>query len=110
MPTFTPPTLPSPVLNRGEPEARRRRLWEYYSSPPAGVNVYLYPDGTVTTDDPITQDQWDEVRAFYGGHGPYEISSLEAARLVGAGFSINTGGTDLDDWQPDWPAEWGEPG
>lgn len=89
MATFTPPTLPGPVLNRGEPEARRRRLWRYYSAPPAGVNVYLYPDGTVTTTDPITQDEWDEVRAFYGGHGPYPITSSEAASLVAAGYSVS---------------------
>lgn len=75
-------------MNRGEPEARRRRLWEYYPGQPAGVNVYLYPDGTVTTDDPITEDQWDVVRAFYGGHGPYQISSAEAAALAGAGYTV----------------------
>lgn len=50
--------------------------------------MYLYPDGTVTTDDPITEDQWDVVRAFYGGHGPYPISSAEAAALAGAGYTV----------------------
>lgn len=88
MASFTPPTIPGPLLNRGEPAARRRRLWEFYSQPPIGVNVYLYSDGTVTNTDPVTEEQWADVRAFYGGHGPYSISTAEAAALVGAGYTV----------------------
>lgn len=88
--TFTPPLLPPDTIVDVRPMIPMRgfRLWRHVAEPPPGVNVFVYPDGTVTNKEPITQDQWDVVAAFYGGHGPYRITSAQAAALVAAGYSV----------------------
>lgn len=70
---------------------------------PAGVNVYILSDGTVTEDDPDgTRVVWNAdgygddaatakyvVRVFYGGHDDYEVNATEAALLTGAGYTLH---------------------
>jgi hypothetical protein len=75
--------------NRG-PGARARR---FYGPNPRGVNVYVYGDGTVTTEQPIhttTELTTDvvPVTTYYGGH-VYLVTAAEAAVLNAAGYTTS---------------------
>ena len=99
MPTFTPPTSDTvpPVLGPEDPEYAplANRLFRHYRARPAGRNVYLLSDNTVTETDPNGRTVfWQQAdgspyvsRAFYGGHDSYIISAAEKTILDAAGYT-----------------------
>ena len=99
MATFTPPAdtprSPIPPGTRGI----QRRLFKYFTAPPAARNVYILTDNTVVQEWPATTynpdttiDQWPServARTFFGGHGAYPVNSAESALLIAAGYTID---------------------
>lgn len=90
-----PPTLPS---TRGI----GYRLFRHYAARPAGRNVFVMNDQTVTENEPTTtynadgtidEEAWSRVeKLFYGGtEGEYATDS-QAALLEAAGYTVDTDG------------------
>jgi hypothetical protein len=98
MPLFTPPAHatevpPVDVDSRGP----ARALFRHYRARPAGRNVYIYSDDTVSEVDPdgsATFCRRDEgspyVTAFFqGGAGPYTVTAAQETLLEAAGFTVD---------------------
>lgn len=94
MPSFTPPVddqIVPPLLPSTSGVARL--LFRHYRPTARGRNVWIIngnpitaAGGTVTENDPTGYDII--VRAFYGGHGAYQVSAIEAALLTAAGYTV----------------------
>lgn len=96
-----PPVLP--VGDTAQSEASYR-LMRYFSSRPAGENVYVYKTGSVsatnfgqaTLQDPstsydtngnIASNGWDDIQVvFWGGHAPQTINAAMVTILTNNGF------------------------
>lgn len=112
MATFTPPVDTSgvpPVLPEGDPAQSLGafRLMRYFSSRPAGRNVYIYKAGSVsatafgrvTEVDPsasydangkLSSNGWDDIQVvFWGAHSPQTVDAAMAALLTTAGYAAN---------------------
>ena len=92
---YNPPTVP--YYHPGN------KLFRHYHSRPAGRNVYIYSNGSVTETDPdgsstlwsreqVTSDNPANVafvyRVFWGGHAPEQITAAEALLLTNAGYEV----------------------
>ena len=93
MPTFQPPVVydvPTTLPDSRGPGARARR---FYGPNARGVNVYVYADGTVTTEQPIhtsaeLASDVAPVTTYYGGH-VYSVTAAQAAVLNAAGYTTS---------------------
>lgn len=108
MPTFTPPglndippTLPSGSIGQSH---QAFHLFKHYRNRPEGRNVYIYSDDSVSENDPDGNSTlWSEdyrmgdtdpdaveiSACFYGGHGPYTITTAQATLLTNAGYTVD---------------------
>lgn len=109
---FTPSSVNEvpPVLPVGDPEqsAEAHRLFRFFRSRPAGVNVYLYKTGTlsatahgrVTETDPVTlydssgnptSNGWQDLElVFWGGCAAVEVTASQKSALESAGYTVAT--------------------
>lgn len=103
MASFTPPanaTENPPTLPGSTP--LQKSLFRHFRARPAGINVYILNDDTVTEDDPdgtavvwVIGDRNGEAisakyvkRAFYGGATYTDVTDAESTLLVAAGYSV----------------------
>lgn len=74
----------------------QRALFRHYRARPAGRNVYIYSNNTVSELDPDGETTFTTrhegtpyVTAFFqGGAGPYTITSAQATLLTNAGYTV----------------------
>lgn len=83
MATFTPPTVADGPRTLADPHPGNV-LMRHYSPLVRGVNVFYLTDGTVTTVQPYDAATIDTV--WYGGHTGYEVTAVQQAALVAAGY------------------------
>ncbi len=102
--SFTPPTQDAvpPTLPPGDPDQSLTgyKLFRHYRSRPEGRNVFIYSDDSVSEVDPNgVTTQWNKtdgdgtgiyiVACFYGGAGPYAVTSAQATLLTNAGYTVD---------------------
>ena len=111
--TFTPPAASTnpPVLPEGDPAQTvgAFRLRRFYSSMPAGINVYIYKAGSpsamafgqVSEVDPITvyasgvpiSTGWEDIQhVLWGGSDNQVVTAAEAALLTAQGYTVLSDG------------------
>lgn len=96
MATFSPPTVDDQSRLPPGSSGPGRALWRHYSSAVRGRSVLKNRDGTYTIVDTPTGDQIEAAAyAYIGGHD-YEVTSEEAAALVAAGFTVQSGDEDIE--------------
>jgi hypothetical protein len=99
--TFTPParsTAVPPILPYDGPDQSPagRLLFRHYRGRPEGINVFLLSNGTITEEDPDSENTfWERgdgqpyvMTAWYGGHDDYNVTDYEAALLQAAGYTV----------------------
>jgi hypothetical protein len=105
--TFTCPSrLELPPYLPGS-NGMQKRLYRHYRARPAGINVFVYREGTVSenvfgriTEIPpastydaagvLSSDGWEDIEIVYwGGHGPVNVTADQAAVLEGAGYFVD---------------------
>jgi hypothetical protein len=95
-----PPILPD---SRGA----ARHLFRHYRTRPAGINVYMYRQGTVSAaqfgrvseEDPETtynsdgvaiSNGWEDIEVvFYGGHDGVDVTAAQALLLESQGYTVD---------------------
>lgn len=92
MPIFTPPVLP---IGANTTVARHpgNQLWRHYGGRRVGINVYVYADGTIGTNDPPFGDITCR-KVYHGGH-IHTVTAAEALALTAAGFGANIANSNL---------------
>lgn len=98
MSTFTPPSANEvpPVLPDRDPTQSPlgRALFRHYRARPAGRNIYMLSDGTITETDPDMQTVFWRAeqgspyvsKLWFGGHAGEEVTAAQEAALTSAGF------------------------
>lgn len=109
---FTPPVVSEipPVFPDSDPEQTPGgfRLFRFFRSRPAGVNVYIYKSGSqsanaygrVTENDPTAiysssgvavSTGWEDIELVaWGGHGPVTVTADQKSALEAAGYTVTT--------------------
>lgn len=105
MATFTPPSENSvpPTLPEGSPGQTdlQYRLFRHFRRRPAGIDVFIYSNGTVSEIEPDSQTTFWSTQdagytaglpyvtaAFYGGHDSYNITAAQSTLLTNAGYTV----------------------